>query len=229
MFWPVIFEAASNVRPERAPKQKGRYCFWKSLFVGHQTAHTASTADSKPSRQQSADHNSMSLISVLQSPTEVRPRATLLQHYNVVINPRIYFFSIFLSCTSTPKKVAHRREPQKKKSRAYIRIKKKKGNGQKREYPVLFWPKTDVPESNSGRECCWPYLIGPHRLSPVFGQKRPGTPGKSYFAQLPPVFGHFLFRFWSFYVPFRWATRLLRTYQHGPEENFSLTLLVLSV
>ena len=27
------------------------------------------------------------------------------------------------------------------------------GNGQKREYPVLFWPKTDVPENNSGREC----------------------------------------------------------------------------
>ena len=43
----------------------------------------------------------------------------------VHVNPRIYFFSIFLSCTSTPKKVAHRREPQKKKSRAYMRIKKK--------------------------------------------------------------------------------------------------------
>ena len=64
------------------------------------------------------------------------------------------------------------------------------GNGQKREYPVLFWPKTDVPENNSGREYCWPYLIGQHPLSPVFGQKRPGTPGNSYFAQLPPVFGH---------------------------------------
>ena len=25
------------------------------------------------------------------------------------------------------------------------------GNGQKREYPVLFWPKTDVPENNSGK------------------------------------------------------------------------------
>ena len=45
-------------------------------------------------------------------------------------------------------------------------------------YLVLFWPKTDVPENNSGRECCWPYLIGQHPLSPVFGQKRPGTPGK---------------------------------------------------
>ena len=68
-----------------------------------------------------------------------------------------------------------------------------KGNGQKREYPVLFWPKTYVPENNSGRECCWPYVIGQHPLSPVFGQKRPGTPGNSYFAQLPPVFGHFMF------------------------------------
>ena len=67
------------------------------------------------------------------------------------------------------------------------------GNGHKREYPVLFWPKTDVPENTSGRECCWPYLIGQHPLSPVFGQKRRGTPGNSYFAQLPPVFGHFMF------------------------------------
>ena len=36
-------------------------------------------------------------------------------------------------------------------------------------------------------------LIGRYPLSPVFGQKRPGTPGNSYFAQLPPVFGHFMF------------------------------------
>ena len=70
---------------------------------------------------------------------------------------------------------------------------KNKGNGQKREYRVLFWPKTNVPENNSGRECCWPYLIGQHSLSPVFGQKRPCTPGNSYFAQLSPVFGHFVF------------------------------------
>ena len=68
-----------------------------------------------------------------------------------------------------------------------------KGNGQKREYPVLFRPKTDVSETNSGRECCWPYLVGQHPLSPVFGQKRAGTPGNGYFAQLPPVFGHFMF------------------------------------
>ena len=68
------------------------------------------------------------------------------------------------------------------------------GNGQKREYPMRFWPKTDVvPENNSGRECCWPYLIGQYPLSPVFCQKRPGTPGNSYFVQLPPVFGHFMF------------------------------------
>ena len=70
---------------------------------------------------------------------------------------------------------------------------KNKGNGQKREYRVLFWPKTNVPENNSGRECCWPYLIGQHPLSPVFGQKRPCTPGNSYFAQISPVFGHFMF------------------------------------
>ena len=70
---------------------------------------------------------------------------------------------------------------------------KKKGNGQKRELPVLFGQKRMYPENNSGRECCWSYLIGQHPLSPVFGQKRPGTPGNSYFAQLPPVFGHFMF------------------------------------
>ena len=93
------------------------------------------------------------------------------------------------------------------------------GNGQKREYPVLFWPKTDVPENNSGRECCWPYLIGQHLLSPVFGQKRPGTPGNSYFAQLPPVFGHFSFRFWPYYVPFRWVIRLLE--QINMDQNFA--------
>ena len=68
------------------------------------------------------------------------------------------------------------------------------GNGQKRELPILFWPKTDVPENkNSGKKCCWSYLIGQHTLSPVFGQKRPGAPDYSYFAQLAPVFGHFMF------------------------------------
>ena len=67
------------------------------------------------------------------------------------------------------------------------------GNGQKRGLPVLFGQKRMYPKNHSGRECCWPYLIGQHPLSPVFGQKRPGTPGNSYFAQLPPVFGHFMF------------------------------------
>ena len=73
------------------------------------------------------------------------------------------------------------------------------GNGKKRELLVPFWPKTGVPGNNSGREFCWPYLIGQPPLSPVLGQKRPGTPGNSYFAQLPPVlailfsvFGHFM-------------------------------------
>ena len=47
--------------------------------------------------------------------------------------------------------------------------------------------------NHNGRECCWPYVIGQHPLSPVFDQKRPGTPGNSYFAQLPAVFDHFMF------------------------------------
>ena len=58
---------------------------------------------------------------------------------------------------------------------------------------MLFGQKRVYPENNCGRECCWPYTIGQHPLSPVFGQKRPGTPGNSYFAELLPVFGHFLF------------------------------------
>ena len=63
------------------------------------------------------------------------------------------------------------------------------GNGQKRELPVHFGQKRMYPKHNSGKEGCRPYLIGQHPRSPVFGQKRPGTPGNSYFAQLPPVFG----------------------------------------
>ena len=81
---------------------------------------------------------------------------------------------------------------------------------------MLLRPKTGVPENNSDKECFWPYLIGQHPISPVFGQKRPGAPGNTYFAQLPLVFGHFMFRFWSLYVPFRWTTR---TDQHRPQEQ----------
>ena len=84
---------------------------------------------------------------------------------------------------------------------------------------MLFEPKTNVPENNSGRECFWPYLIGQRPLSPVSGQKRPGTPGNSYFAQLPLFFGHFMFRFWPFYVPFRWATRLLEHVNMSHKNN----------
>ena len=66
-------------------------------------------------------------------------------------------------------------------------------DGQQRELSVVLWPKTNVPENKSGRECCWAYLIGQHPLSLVFGQQPSSAPGYSYFAQLPPVFGHFMF------------------------------------
>ena len=66
-------------------------------------------------------------------------------------------------------------------------------DGQKRELPISFWPKTGVLKYNNGRECSWPYLIGQHPFSPVLGQKRPGAPDSFYFAQLPPVFGHYMF------------------------------------
>ena len=42
----------------------------------------------------------------------------------VHVNPRIYFFSIFLSCTSPQKKLHIEESHRKKKSHAYIRIKK---------------------------------------------------------------------------------------------------------
>ena len=45
--------------------------------------------------------------------------------------------------------------------------------------PVFFWPKTSVPEFNSDRECCWPYLIGRHPFSSIFGQKRSDAPDYS--------------------------------------------------
>ena len=83
---------------------------------------------------------------------------------------------------------------------------------------MLFWPKTDVPENNSGRECCWPYLIGQSPLSPVFGQKRPGTPGNSYFARLPSVFGHFMFLSGGLLDCSNistWATRTSKGYQQN--------------
>ena len=148
MFWPVMFEAAGNVGPERAPKKSADIIFGNPYLWGTKTAHTASTADSKPSRQQSADHSSMSLMSMLQSPTEVGPRAALLQHYNVVINPRIYFFSIFLSCTSTQKKVARRREPQKKNHVRTSALKKKKmhmeGNSTSPAPACSIWPVMSV-------------------------------------------------------------------------------------
>ena len=77
---------------------------------------------------------------------------------------------------------------------------------------MLFWPKTDVPKNNSGRECCWPYLIGQHPLSPVFGQKRPGTPGNS-----NSYFHPFLAILCSFPVGYSTA----RTDQHGPQEQIT--------
>ena len=97
---------------------------------------------------------------------------------------------------------------------------------------MLFGQKRMYPENNSGRECCWPYLIGQHPLSPVFGQKRPGTPGNSYFAQLPPVFGHFMFLsggLLDYSNRSTWATRFLggESYRrlHEWSEAYFVTLI----
>ena len=79
---------------------------------------------------------------------------------------------------------------------------------------MLFGQTQMYPENNSsGRECCRPYLIGQHPLSPVFGQKRPGAPGNRYFAQLPPV----LVILCSF--PVGYSTT--RIDQHGPQEQLT--------
>ena len=67
------------------------------------------------------------------------------------------------------------------------------GNGQKWELQVLFWPQTGVPKNYSGRECCWPYLIGQHPLSCIFCQTQRGAPYYWYFDQLPPVLGNCVF------------------------------------
>ena len=74
------------------------------------------------------------------------------------------------------------------------------GNGQKREYPVLFWPKTDVPKNNSGRECCCPYLVGQPPLSPIFAKSDQVLPVivtllsfHPFLAILCSVFGHLMF------------------------------------
>ena len=46
MFWPVMFEAASNVRPERAPKKM------PILFLKIPICETLDSTHSKHSRQQ---------------------------------------------------------------------------------------------------------------------------------------------------------------------------------
>ena len=43
------------------------------------------------------------------------------------------------------------------------------GDGQKRELPVLFCPKTGVPKYKDVRGCCWPYLIAQQAFLPGFG------------------------------------------------------------
>ena len=58
-----------------------------------------------------------------------------------------------------------------------------------------FWPKPGVPKNKESRECSWSYLIGQYPFSPVFGQKRPGAPLLSTFAQLLPDLSHNMFPF----------------------------------
>ena len=74
------------------------------------------------------------------------------------------------------------------------------GNGQKQELPVIFWPKMGVRVNNSGREYCWPYLVGQHPFSTVFGQRDRVLPVIATLLSFHPflaiicsVFGYFMF------------------------------------
>ena len=69
---------------------------------------------------------------------------------------------------------------------------KKKGNGQKRELPVDYWPETGGQKYEGSKHSIWAHVIGQHHLPPVSAVHRPGPPDSRYFGQLPPVFGHFL-------------------------------------
>ena len=45
-----------------------------------------------------------------------------------------------------------------------------KGNGQKRELPVVYWPETDGQNYEGSKHSNWAHVIGQHHLPPVFGQ-----------------------------------------------------------
>ena len=65
----------------------------------------------------------------------------------VHVNPRKYIFSIFLSYTSTPKKVAHRRGPQKKNHVRTSALKKKmhmEGSSTSPAQAYSIWPVMSV-------------------------------------------------------------------------------------
>ena len=80
----------------------------------------------------------------------------------------------------------------------------------------------DVPENNSGRECCWPYLIG---LARRLRQSRPASGSSPALLTVKLVSFH---PFLAIFVPFLailcsfpvgYSTT--RIYQHGPQEQLT--------
>ena len=78
---------------------------------------------------------------------------------------------------------------------------------------MIVWPKSGVPENKSGRECYWPYLIGQHPLSSVFGQNDRVLPVIATLLSFHPFLAILCF------FPVGYSTT--RTDQHGPQEQLT--------
>ena len=50
-----------------------------------------------------------------------------------------------------------------------------KGNGQKRELPVVSWLETGVQNYEGSKHSIWAHVIGQHHLPPVSGRTTTGT------------------------------------------------------
>ena len=93
-------------------------------------------------------------------------------------------------------------------------------NGQKRKLPVLFGQKRMYPENNSGRECCWPYLIGNTHYLPFLAKSDRVLPVIATLLSFHPflaIFCSVLTILCSF--PVGYSTT--RTDQHGPQEQLT--------
>ena len=70
-----------------------------------------------------------------------------------------------------------------------------KGNGQKRELPVVSWLETGVQNYEGSKHSIWAHVIGQHHLPPVSGRTPTGTSRFSLLWSAPT-------RFWPHFVAF---------------------------